>query len=152
MRRQAARTRAWPCSRLCAGAAQGTDGLPKLYHGLVRRDLLEELKRRSGQYVHGSSPDMSAAVALSLVCPEFVSINYPLTVPGGSGGSNTGRSAMNQHRGRMGEDSQTKAFVNQGWSLGVPRYFAVETVWAHAALDTLRSWLQRCWVNSISPD
>lgn len=120
------------------GAAQGTDGLPKLYHGLVRRDLLEELKRRSGQYVHGSSPDMSAAVALSLVCPEFVSINYPLTVPGGSGGSNTGRSAMNQHRGRMGEDSQTKAFVNQGWSLGVPRYFAVETVWAHAALDTLR--------------
>jgi hypothetical protein len=81
---------------------------------------------------------MSAAVALSLVCPEFVSINYPLTVPGGSGGSNTGRSAMNQHRGRMGEDSQTKAFVNHGWSLGVPRYFAVETVWAHAALDTLK--------------
>jgi Glycosyl transferase family 2 len=121
-------------------AAQGTDELPKLYHGLVQRELLETMKRRSGQYVHGSSPDMSAAIGLTQVCSRFVSVNYPLTVPGASGGSNTGCSAMKQHKGPMGDDAQTRAFLAGGWSPGVPRFFAVETVWAHAALDTLRHY------------
>ncbi len=119
-------------------ATQGTDGLPKLYHGLASRDLLEQIRQSTGNYVHGSSPDMSLAIALTQVCRKFLTVNYPLTVPGASGGSNTGRSAMNQHKGRMGADSQTRAFLTQGWSKGVPRFYSVETVWAHAALDTLQ--------------
>lgn len=120
-----------------ANAAQGTDGLPKIYHGIVARPLLEQLRERAGQYFHGSSPDVSGAVGLAMCCERFLTVDYPLTIPGASGGSNTGRSAMNTHKGALGQESQTRAFEVQGWSAGVPRFFSVETVWAHAALETL---------------
>jgi Glycosyl transferase family 2 len=124
--------------RALQGAAQGTDGLPKIYHGIVSRALLERIKERSGAYFHGSSPDVSGAIGLALVSKEFMVVDYPLTIPGASGGSNTGRSAMNKHKGGLGQESQTKGFQESGWSEGVPRFFSVETVWAHAALETIR--------------
>jgi hypothetical protein len=120
-----------------ANAAQGTEGLPKIYHGLVRRTTLDRLRAGSGRYFHGSSPDVSGAIGLATVCKRFLVVHYPLTVPGASGGSNTGRSALNQHKGRLGGEEQTRAFVDKGWSAGVPKFFSVETVWAHAALETL---------------
>lgn len=49
-----------------------------------------------------------------------------------------GRSAMNTHKGKLGQESQTKGFEAGGWTQGVPRFFSVETVWAHAALETIR--------------
>jgi len=120
-----------------SNAAQGTDGLPKIYHGIVRRSILEKAKQLSGAYFHGSSPDVSGAIGLALCTDRFVEIDYPLTIPGASGGSNTGRSAMNQHKGKLSQESQTKAFESAGWSDGVPRFFSVETVWAHAELETI---------------
>lgn len=124
-------------SEALSNAAQGTDGLPKIYHGIVRRSLLEKMQTLSGAFFHGSSPDVSGAIGLALCGGRFVEIDYPLTIPGASGGSNTGRSAMNQHKGKLGHESQTKAFVAAGWTEGVPRFFSVETVWAHAALETI---------------
>ncbi len=121
---------------LC-NAAQGTEGLPKIYHGIVKRTLLERVRERSGAYFHGSSPDVSGAIGLALCSDSFMVIDYPLTIPGASGGSNTGRSAMNTHKGKLGQEAQTKSFEDKGWSLGVPRFFSVETVWAHAALETI---------------
>lgn len=119
-------------------AAQGTDGLPKIYHGIVKRSVLERIRELSGAYFHGSSPDVSGAIGLALCSRSFVVVDYPLTIPGASGGSNTGRSAMNTHKGKLSQEPQTKGFEFSGWSQGVPRFFSVETVWAHAALETIR--------------
>lgn len=119
-------------------AAQGTDGLPKIYHGIVKRSILEDIKNSSGAFFHGSSPDVSGAIALAAFSKNYIVIDYPLTIPGASGGSNTGRSAMNTHKGKLSQESQTRKFENNGWTLGVPKFFSVETVWAHAALETLR--------------
>lgn len=119
-------------------AAQGTDGLPKIYHGIVKRSVLEQVRQLSGAYFHGSSPDVSGAIGLALCSKSFVVVDYPLTIPGASGGSNTGRSAMNTHKGKLSQESQTQGFEAGGWSQGVPRFFSVETVWAHAALETIR--------------
>lgn len=123
--------------RALQNAGQGTDGLPKIYHGIVRRSVLERLKTNTSAFFRGSSPDVSGAMGLAAVSSRFLVVRYPLTIPGASGGSNTGRSALNQHKGRLGGEAQTKAFAKEGWSLGVPRFFSVETVWAHAALETL---------------
>lgn len=118
-------------------AAQGTDGLPKLYHGLVRRTVMECVRERSGQYFHGSSPDVSGSVGLAVCAERFLIVDFPLSIPGASGGSNTGRSAMNTHKGKLTSETQTSGFVESGWSPGVPKFFSVETVWGHAALSTL---------------
>lgn len=119
------------------GAAQGTDGLPKIYHGIVAKRVLDSIKAVSGNYFHGSSPDVSGAIGLALSTKRFVKLAYPLTIPGASGGSNTGRSAVNQHKGKLSDEAQTKGFEAKGWSAGVPKFFSVETVWAHASLETI---------------
>lgn len=118
-------------------AAQGTDGLPKIYHGFVRRSVMEDIRAKSGAYFHGSSPDISGAISLALTLSSFVEIDYPLTLPGASGKSNTGRSAINTHKGALANDAQTAEFVSSGWPKEVPRFFSVETVWAHAAIETI---------------
>lgn len=121
-----------------ANAAQGTDGLPKVYHGVVRRSLFELVKQRTGQYFHGSSPDVSGAIGLAAIGARFLVVDFPLSIPGASGGSNSGRSAMNTHKSRLSAESQTSGFIASGWTPGVPKFFSVETVWAHAALETLQ--------------
>lgn len=120
-----------------ARAFQATDGMPRCYHGIVRRDLLEGARLRTGAYFHGSSPDMSGAVAMAATVTRYCEVNLPLTIPGVSGGSNSGRSAMNTHKGELSSETQTSGFEDRGWTPGVPRFFAVETVWAHAGLETL---------------
>lgn len=118
-------------------AFQATDGMPRCYHGIVRRDLLEKTRKRTGAYFHGSSPDMSGAVAMACLVERYCEVETPLTIPGVSGGSNSGRSAMNTHKGDLSSETQTSGFEERGWVKGVPRFFAVETVWAHAGLATL---------------
>jgi glycosyltransferase involved in cell wall biosynthesis len=120
-----------------SNAAQGTEGLPKLYHGFVRREVLLRIKDKLGVFLLGSSPDVAAAIGIAVVTRKFVEIDYPLTLPGASGQSNTGRSAVNTHKGNLADDPQTAAFVKQGWPDDIPRFFSVETVWAHAALQMI---------------
>lgn len=124
-------------SAALANAFQGTHEMPRCYHGVVRRDLMEEIKDRTGAYFHGSSPDMSGAVALACITDRYFEVDAPLTIPGVSGGSNSGRSAMNTHKGDLSSETQTSGFQEEGWAAGVPRFFSVETVWAHAGLETL---------------
>lgn len=118
-------------------AFQAADGMPRCYHGIVKRDFLEEVRSRTGAYFHGSSPDMSGAVSLACLVERYCEVDIPLTIPGVSGGSNSGRSAMNTHKGELASETQTSGFQEQGWTTGVPRFFSVETVWAHAGLSSL---------------
>ncbi len=125
---------AWTLGAAC----QGTDALPKLYHGLVRRDLLDQLRIKQGRVFFGTSPDMSAAIGLALSCREHHVIDLPFTLPGASSGSNTGRSAVNKHKGDLDKDTHMQPFKDLHWPDVLPRFFSVETVWAHAAWETLR--------------
>lgn len=119
-------------------AFQATEHMPRCYHGIVRRELLERARRQTGAYFHGSSPDMSGAVAMSCLISRYCEADLPLSIAGISSGSNSGRSAMNTHKGELSAETQTNSFEADGWTTGVPRFFAVETVWAHAGLETLR--------------
>ncbi|WP_085721635.1 glycosyltransferase family 2 protein [Pseudomonas sp. B22(2017)] len=118
-------------------ACQGTDALPKLYHGLVKRTLLDELRARSGRVFYGTSPDMSASVSLAIIGRSYTLIDFPFTMPGGGGGSNSGRSAMGKHKGDLKSDPHMKPFTDLQWPAELPMFFSVETVWAHAAWATL---------------
>lgn len=120
-------------------ACQGTDGLPKLYHGLVAKRILDKVKEKNGVHCLGVSPDVSLAIAIASQIQNFIAIDLPLTIPGASGGSNTGRSALNKHKGKLEDDEHIKPFKNLAWPKLVPYFFSVETVWAQAAIETISS-------------
>lgn len=122
------------------GAFQATDWMPRCYQGVVRRDLLETIYAKTGAYFHGSSPDMSGAVSLACLVDRYLEVDIPLTIPGASSGSNSGRSAMNTHKGALISESQTNDFSEKGWIAGIPKFFSVETVWAHAGLASLANF------------
>ena len=115
---------------------QGTNGLPKLYHGFVKREYFETIKSKTGDYLFGSSPDVSASILLSKSCNSFVETNIPFTIPGASSGSNTGRAAKNKHFGKLEDEIQTRSFI-KSWPNLLPKVFTVETVWAHSAILSL---------------
>lgn len=120
--------------------ALGTEGLPKIYHSIVSKKMMDTIKEVSGNYFHGVSPDVSGAVSLAIVSDEYLEVNYPLTLPGAAGKSNSGRSALNTHKGSLKEDSHTKRFKNLNWPTFLPQFTCVETVWAQAAYSTLNAF------------
>lgn len=128
-----------------AEACQGTETLPKLYHGLIHRTLLHDLRDRNNVILFGTSPDMSAAISLSLGGGFFHVIDFPFTLPGGAGGSNSGRSAVGKHKGKLESDPHIAPFKNLNWPSVIPKFFSVETVWAHAAWETLRETADNEW-------
>jgi hypothetical protein len=119
-------------------ACQGTEGLPKFYHGLVKRSCLEKLHSDTGAIFYGASPDISASLGLALTNEYYYVIDFPFTIPGASSGSNTGRSAVNKHKGDIESDPHMIPFRNLSWPKELPYFFSVETVWGHAAWETLK--------------
>lgn len=58
--------------------------LPLLYHSLVERGVLEEIRRVTGRIFHSTQPDVFLAFAMPAVCAEAVRIGKPLSVYGAS--------------------------------------------------------------------
>ena len=122
--------------RTARGGFQDFGRLPRIYYGVVRRDRLEALRERSGAHFVGTSPDISGAVGLATVVSKLVRLDYPVFLPGSSANSGAGRSGMKKHVGTLSETPQTAAFADT-WPSEVPPFYAVQTVWAQAALATL---------------
>ena len=129
------RREAFACMRR---GGHGTGWLPKVYHGIVRRALLEDLKSETGAYCFGVSPDVYMAMALARKVKRQACTDMPLTIPGSSGGSNSGRAAKKQHHGDLRNDPHMAAFGDVIWIDGNPKFFSIETVWAQAALEAVR--------------
>ena len=95
----------WVESRpVISGVANGTldpQLLPSVYHGAVHRDLISELKQRTGRVFGGSVPDVFAAFAFGFLSGRYPSLSFPLTIAGLSSHSNG--SAMV----RFGDESDT---------------------------------------------
>ncbi len=112
--------------------------LPKLYYGLVRSACLAALHAETGTYFPGVSPDMAVAVGVSKYVKRFMSLDYPLFVPGSSARSNAGAQAAKRHVGRLEDQPHLPRDCVSTWPIEVPAVFAIQTVWAQSALSALR--------------
>ena len=118
---------------------QGCAHMPRVYHGLVSRALLNKIKSRCGEWFMGVSPDVSFSY-LATTCAEKIFVyTGPLSISGSSGGSNAGRSAEGTHKGSLECDPHMKNYKDYIWPDVVPRFFSVESVWAQASLTAIKS-------------
>lgn len=110
---------------------------PKAYHGLARRQCLEAVKEKTGDYFGGLSPDIFMSLAIACVAKRVAVVEYPLTIPGHC------RTAENTHHTkdvhlRPLEDAMH--FRNRGayqWCELVPRVYTGETIWVDSAMAAL---------------
>lgn len=118
-------------ARLGAG---GIRSIPRLYHGLVKRDRLTELKSVVGRYFPGPIPDMPNAVALSRFLKKTVAVQIPLIVSGQSPQSMSGQNALRKHQGEISSNVALPVDTEARWDARLPRYWSGPNIWAEGML------------------
>lgn len=110
--------------------------LVKAYHGIVRKDMFENIFQKTGKYCGGLSPDIYLSVSLSLCSESLLCMNLPLTIFGACKQSTTGDSI---NRINVGKLEQAPHFIGQPytWSDKVPRYYCGTNIWADSAMHAL---------------
>ena len=123
----------------CAKNPRDLD-LPALYHGLVKRESLLQLKAQTGEYILGVSSDSYTSVALACIINKQVRVQYPFTIGGACKDS---WSAQNMRKSYCGpiESNPQYALTNKKngyhWHPAMPRYYSAQTIWAESSLQAL---------------
>lgn len=116
--------------------------LPKLYHGIVKKEALSNLKKETGEYLKGLSPDIYASIALACTINKLVIIDYPLTIPGICAESGSVKEGIRKENPKELDKAphfkgRTKPYH---WEENVPKVYCVETIWADSGFAALREF------------
>ena len=114
--------------------------LPKLYHGIIKKTCLDEMKAKNGYYLGGLSPDIYACVALSSIVKRHVVLDSPITIAGACSKSTTIDNATGKHSGKIEDAPHFRSRENYIWDSRVPRFYSVETIWAESALKAIKEF------------
>lgn len=121
----------------------GTRGpglMPRAYHGLVSRALVDRIVARYGAMFGGVSPDIFSATLISAEAASIYRTEYPFCLPGGSPKSTAGLAISMTHRAKLRENPHIAPFKDLVWDPLIPEFYSPLTVWAFSfkkALDML---------------
>ena len=113
--------------------------LPKVYHGVVRREFLDLIFHDTGTYFPGPTLDMATAVALASVLECYAHIDYPLFLPGTGRGSGGGGGTEKKHDWSLESVPWLSHRAIGLWSDLVPRYCCGTTLWAEDVIQALKA-------------
>ena len=111
--------------------------LPRSYHGLVKRSLMEEIKSRVGHYYGGLSPDLYSSIALSCVAKNHYVIDEPISIAGVCVKSTSADNLKGLHSGSLDGIPHLKNRPDYVFSDKIPLYYSVNTIWAESGLKAL---------------
>lgn len=112
--------------------------LPKLYHGIIKKEYLNRIKTVTGNFIGGLSPDIYTSVALTAYIDKIIKIDYPLTIPGICNLSTSADSGSGKHSGDFESTPHLRDRGKYFWSELVPKFYSVETIWADSAIASLK--------------
>ncbi len=87
--------------------------LPRVYHGVVRRDVFMEIGRRNGTCFASANPDWFVAWSLSPKIRRLAFFDYPFTIDGKCAQSNSGRNMTRESKEALLEEFSSHSFVEQ---------------------------------------
>lgn len=111
--------------------------IPRVYHGIIKKTMMDAVKKKTGSYFPGPVPDMSSSVALSLVVNRHIYIDYPVIVAGASRNSMAGRGGLGNAHGDLNKEESLPIDSIQYWSDLIPKYWAPNTIWPEGALQAI---------------
>lgn len=109
--------------------------LPKFYHGIINRELLNEVKDNTS-----ISPDISFSTALGLVCLEHYFINYPVTVYGASKNSGGGMTMEKKHYGKIEDQPWLPKNTKEIWDNLIPEIWSEHTTYPVSVSHVLKQF------------
>ncbi len=124
--------------RVTSQGAVALFDLPRVYHGVVRRRVLEAIKMRCGHYVNGASPDMALAIATAFEVSSHIKVDTPLTVYGASKNSGGGWTAAQSHFGKISDQQHLPQYTKDLWSDRLPPIWSEHTIYPQTAMEVMR--------------
>lgn len=111
--------------------------LPRIYHGIVSRTLLEKVHNIGGLYFPGPSPDMANAVACTLCSEKTLVLSNTLIVSGYGGNSAGGMGKRKLHKGSLKGNFQLRDDVEEHWNKKIPKRWMGCTIWPASASSAM---------------
>jgi hypothetical protein len=112
--------------------------LPRVYHGIMKRRILEKIYHETGSFFPGPSPDMANAIASCKYISNYQVIDIPLIVSGHSILSAGGQGTQGQHLGEISQIKQLPKDTSSNWSPEVPFYWSGGTIYAESVIQSLK--------------
>ena len=113
--------------------------MPLVYHSIVSREVLNNIYVKTGTFFPGNSPDISNAVALSLIVRKFAIIDLPFAYSGCSAFHGGGVHVDNKKRHpEINEIPWFRPNAEENWDEQVPRIAAGTLIWADSAINALK--------------
>ena len=120
--------------------ASGYFKLPRLYHGIVKKEVLEKIREKTGTYLPGSCPDIAFATALSLTIKDYYYINYPISIFGASKNSGGGWSVSNKHFGKIEDQKWLPKNILEKWDPLIPKIWSECTIYPQSVYEVLHAF------------
>jgi glycosyltransferase involved in cell wall biosynthesis len=107
--------------------------LPAFYHGLVRTQILKQIRKKYGAYVLGPSPDISLALLIAHSIRKYGMYLTPFSVAGASFNSAAGMGRRGQHSATLDRAPEwlPREMLNK-WDPALPKIWNGFTVYAQS--------------------
>lgn len=112
--------------------------LPRVYHGIVKRSILQRIYEDTGSYFPGPSPDMANAIALCNYLDQLLVIDIPFVISGHSSKSTGGQGAAGMHFGEIKNIAHLPQNTAKNWNSEVPFYWSGYTIYAESAIQAIK--------------
>lgn len=111
--------------------------MPRVYHGVVLRQRLDDVYNATSTYFPGPSPDMANSVALAHYVTKHLYCDMPLTSAGASPKSAAGLGTKHEHAGEIGKVSFLPEGTEERWNEYIPKVWTGPTIYAQSAYEAL---------------
>lgn len=129
------------------GGCKGPANMPRLYHGVIKKTLMQEVYKTCGTYFPGPSPDMAVATAVACHIKMHAYFNSVFSVAGASKTSNTGLSTVKENVGNIEDIKFLDKFYIDKWDSRIPKVWAVSTIWPQSMVQSLNDCKQPSIIN-----
>lgn len=125
--------------------------MPMIYHGIVKRTVLEKIWKQCGTLFPGASPDIASGVSLCMVIDKYVSFKFPIII---AGNSRTGGGSQKVIKHHAVTDFKKLPFLPQDienrWDKRIPKIWSNSTIWSESAVEALKAWNRNDLVNNVN--
>ena len=115
-------------------------GLPRVYHGLVKKEVLEKIYQKIGSYFGGLSPDIYSAVSLTALVKNHIVIKETISILGACPLSTTSKGRTNSDDGKFENTPHLKNNEDYEWDALIPKYYCGEAIWAETAITATKDF------------
>ncbi len=137
-------------SDLFESGCLGIGDIPMIYHGIVKRSVLEKIWDNCGTLFPGASPDISSGICLCMVLDNYASFKFPIIIAGNSRTGGGGQRVIKHH---AVTDFSKLTFLpkdtEKKWCKRIPKIWSNVTIWCESVVETLNVWNRQDLVEKI---